>query len=380
MCFADKKKNDSKLKISTPYEEGIYFDMPEEEYHKIPYFSRGGCEYMVFDPSGEEYWHNSSMNPEYMPIEQTPAMALGAAIHCMVLEPRRFDGLYVKRPTLESFQGKEVFKTSEDIKAFLDSVGEKKTGKKEDLIARALPYLDPKTHIIWDNVIEDFENTIADGEKREISENNAKILKGIREAVKRRKNMTELLNKIRSEITIIWKDEMTGLMCKCRLDGARPEAIIEVKSYSVKNKKKSLKKTLADTISYDMYNLQFYVYKTALETIIKKIKIGKAKVFGDVDKQWLDEFLEYPNKQFFILYFRTQAPFQCEYKELERAAVNDATANVYYSQAQMLWEFGITNCKRCFQVHGVNRWIGEKDGDVLSDEDVPNIIYQSSSI
>lgn len=379
MCLYESEIKKEQEVEAQPYAEGIYFDMPEEEYHEIPYFSRSTCETMIFDPTGEEHWYNSPMNPDYVRSEPTSAMELGSALHCMLLEPERFDQLYVKKPTINDMTGKIVFEKSDEIKHFLKSVGEKVTGNKPDLIKRAIPYLDPETHVIWDNVLAAFYEDVESNGRRVLSEDNIEVLEGIRDSLERRKNMPELFNNIRSEITIIWKDEATGIMCKCRLDGARPEAIAEVKSFSVQNKK-GLMKTIYDTINYDRYNLQFYVYQEALRTIIKKVKANKAKVFGDVEPEWLKEFLKSPEKQFFILFFRTQAPYQCKAIELRRNFADGGSSNVYFTEAQSLWNIGISAYQRCCELYGVERWVDTKDVDELMDEHIPNVMYQSSNI
>jgi len=87
----DEKPTTKKPKADMPYAEGIYFDMPEDEYHKIPYFSRSGADEILF--SAEQFWENSPMNPDRKEKETNDAMDLGSAIHCMLLEPERFKSL-----------------------------------------------------------------------------------------------------------------------------------------------------------------------------------------------------------------------------------------------------------------------------------------------
>lgn len=376
MCYLVEKEKIPEVSADQPYAEGIYFDMPEEEYHQIPYFSRSVADEMIFDPSGEEHWHNSPMNPDYEPMQTTAAMELGKAIHCLLLEPDRFDDLYVKKPTIDDFHGKIIFTTSDEIKHFLGEVGEKKTGNKPELIQRALPYLDPHTHIIWENVLQAFNEDVEANNKRVLSGDDIAILEGIRESLDRRPKMPELFTNTLSEITIIWKDKKTGIMCKCRLDGARPEAIAEVKSFAVKGGK-TLAKTMYDAINYERYNFQYYVYWLALKTIIERINAGKAEVFGEVDPDWLKEFLKNPDKQFFIAFFRTQAPYQCKAIEMSKADSPGATSNVYFTEAETTWRIAIELYQDRFIKYGVSRWLDEKDIDKLQDENVPTIMYQN---
>jgi hypothetical protein len=373
--------NATKEKTNTPakeYEEGIYFDMPENEYFAIPYFSRSGAEKILF--SQEQYWHDSPMNPDYKPMEATPAMELGKAIHCQLLEPIRFESLYAKKPTLADFAGKNIYRTSEEIKGFLESVGEKKTGKKEDLIARAVEYLDPQTDVIWDVVIDNFNIDVATTGKRIINEFDVETINGIKDSFQRRQQMPELLNNTRSEIVVIWKDENTGIMCKCMIDAARPEAIGEVKSFSVKDFNKPIEETMQRELNFRHYNHQYYVYSEALSIVINKVNKGTAKVFGEVDPVWLEHFLKIPNKQFFLMFFRTQAPYQCKGYEMEQAIAHGATENVYFNQASILWARALEKLQSCYKRFGTSRWLDDDEIVVLTDEHVPGILYQTSSI
>jgi hypothetical protein len=320
MCNSIQDETKTETETTTtdmPYEEGIYFDMPEDEYHEIPYFSRSAGDEILF--SEEQYWHNSKMNPDYKPRVLSPSMELGSAIHCMLLEHKRFKELYAKYPTPEDYQGRNILKTIDDLKAFLESIGEKKTGNKPDLINRAVEYIDPKETVIWDLEVQEFLEDVKQNGKRILSDDHSEILEGVKEAVKRRKEkpllkesqpkMHKILEQTRSEVVVIWKDKLTGIMCKCMIDSIRPCSIGEVKSFSVKNYNKSLEQVMFDEIRYRKYNHQFYVYLEAVKTVITKINAGKAKVFGEVDKDWLKELLENPNKNFFIMFFRTQAPY-----------------------------------------------------------------------
>ena len=60
--------------------EGIYFKMPAEEYFALPYFSRSLAQKVRFSGKEAEYYIKN-------PTKETPAMALGTAIHSMFLEP-----------------------------------------------------------------------------------------------------------------------------------------------------------------------------------------------------------------------------------------------------------------------------------------------------
>ena len=141
--------------------------------------------------------------------------------------------------------------------------------------------------------------------------------------------------------------------------------------------KKNLRKAMRDTINYERYNVQFAVYQVALENIIKKVKAGKAEVFGEVKKEWLAEFLKSSVKQFFIIFARTQAPYQVRAIELQRAYTEGASQNVYFSEGYLSFRSGITQYASYLKQFGDKPWKESKEVETLMDEEVPGIMYQN---
>jgi hypothetical protein len=345
-------------------QEGIYFNMLEAEYHALPYFSRSFADEVLCDLEEAKYRQEN-------PVEQTAAMDLGTAIHSMFLEPKIFNEIYVRYPSFEDFAGKTILKTGDDLKDFLASVGEKKTGVKEELIARAKPYIDPEKFVIWDEKVAEFMAMVSEKGLRILSNPDFETIQGIKESYAKRTQIQEILSGGYSEVTIIWRDEETGIMCKCRLDYVRPEAIGEVKSFSMKYKK-PIMEYLFKEIVMQKYNFQFSIYSQALETIIKKIRGNKAKVYGEVDAEWLKKFLENSRKQFFIVFCRTAAPYQIKAIELERG-VDGAQNNSYYQIASDMWRMALNKYDRAIK-SGI--WT-EKEVETLDDIHVPSVMYQA---
>lgn len=345
--------------------EGIYFDMSEAQYHALPYFSRSFAEEVLCDLEEAEYRLKNS-------FEQTEAMELGTAIHSMFLEPEKFEKLYVRYPKFSDYKGKKILKDCDDLKEFLKALGERTTGKKEELIARAKPFLNPKKFVVWDEEIAKFDEKVALEGKRVLSNADFETMKGLRESFAKRDKIKQIVSNGKAEVTIIWKDEATGVMCKCRLDYVRPEAIGDIKSFSLK-RKKPLFDYLFKEIINNYYNLQFAIYREALETIIKKIRCNKAKVYGEVDKSWLEKFLENSQKQFFIVFVRTAAPYQMKAIELEKNVGGDGSQNTYHQVAHDIWRRAIEKFATA-QKTGVWK---EKEVETLDDLHVPSVMYQA---
>lgn len=360
--------------MTNEIKEGIYFNMTDEEYHSLPCLNRSTMEEVVI--GDEQAAYSSYLNPDKPVNNPTPAMELGTAIHSAVLEPDDFGHLYIKKPEVEDYQDKIIFKGNDDFKAFFKNVGEKVSGTKAELIQRISPYIGEE-HLIWENVLTDFNAQVSCG-KRALSSDNFEVVEGIMDSINKRPKIREILSKGYSEVTIIWRDEETGILCKCRLDYVRPEAIGELKSFALKSKK-PLKKVVCDEIAYNQYNFQYKVYSQALETIIRKIRKKEAEVFGEVDQEWLEAFLKSPKKQFYIVFVRTAAPFQSVAVLLEKG-VEGATENVYHSEATLMYRHAIDRFKIIKEKVEKGEIIIEEEIITLDDMHIPQIQYQANFI
>ena len=352
--------------MTKEYKQGIYFQMPEEEYHNIPYFSRSFSEDMNFDC--EEAWYRSNLNPNKPEHKTTLAMDIGTAVHSMILEPEIFKRLYVQEPCYADYKGVEILKNITDLKNFLKTKGEKvKSGiNKPELIDWVEPYLHPDTQVIWDNVIRDFKVNVEKHGKRILKQGDIEILDGIKESLNLR---PEIKNKFQeegySEVVIIWEDEFLGLTCKSRLDRLSIDSIIDVKSFSVKNKKKPLTEFLENEIRYQNYNLQSSMYFQGLRTVIRKIRNEEAEVFGEVNQEWLSKFLENTDKEYSIIFTRTQAPYQIREIPL-MTKKKKLSENLCYTQGVELFWRAARDFILCQEEFKEKRWI---NNDVKSPKD-----------
>ena len=73
---------------------GIYRDIPSTEYHAGPGLGSSHLRELLKSP----LHYKTSVN---LPNKETPAMKLGTAPHCAILEPERFDIEYVEAPVVD---------------------------------------------------------------------------------------------------------------------------------------------------------------------------------------------------------------------------------------------------------------------------------------
>jgi hypothetical protein len=350
--------------------EGIYFNMSAEEYFALPYFSRSLAQKVRFSGQEAEYYINN-------PTKETPAMELGTALHSLFLEPEKFNATYVKAPSIfdEKFAGKKIIQTVDDLKPYVEQFGLKKSGKKEDMIESVRAYLNPAEVVIWDDVKSNFEREVVALNQKVLSNDDFTNLENICNKFNESKNLHHLLENGRSEVVIIWKDKTTGITCKCRLDYIQPDAVIDVKSFSIKDFNTPLIDQLRKKTIFSYYNLQYVIYAEALESAINAINLGHAGIHGETNQEWIDAFLKNPKKQFVILYVRTSAPYQMQALELRPSEFDGAGENTYFSVALQIWHGSLAKYKY-FLKNG--QWFGENEIAVLRDEHAPNIMWQQS--
>src|ERR1700733_838576 len=113
-------------KVRPIVEPGIYFDMPEADYHAAEGLSCSGIKHLTV--SKLNYWH-MNLDPEREPEDDTGARRFGKAVHSLALEPERFRRTFALKPAPEDHPGALV--TADDMKSFLETNGLPKSGKKK---------------------------------------------------------------------------------------------------------------------------------------------------------------------------------------------------------------------------------------------------------
>ncbi len=173
---------------------GIYYNLPAEEYHSDPALSSSGLKKLLQNPM--EYWSTSPLNPDREALD-TIALKNGRAAHVLLLEPEKFT---------EEFIIKEGVQTSK-VKG---AIGE---GDYKDMIKAV-------------------------------------------EVIRTHPTLSKLISGGRPEVSIFWRDEETGIMCRVRYDYLLPRIGFDFKRTVNVYSKEKLAYAIADygyDISAPMY-------------------------------------------------------------------------------------------------------------------------------
>lgn len=150
-------------------EPGIIKALPAADYHRreLGVVSNTALKLVRRSPAHYKAWIDGTA-----PDKDTPARVFGRAFHCALLEPDKFEGAYLGMP---KFEGKGMKAAKE---AWLAAHAESEPMAMDDLL--------------------DITNMV--------------------ESVKRHPLASKMIREGEAELTLSWKDEQSGLMCKSRLD------------------------------------------------------------------------------------------------------------------------------------------------------------------
>jgi hypothetical protein len=229
-------------------EPGIYRGLADDHYFADRAVSNSDIKLMLGDGFGE-YWRQSWMNPERKERKaDTDAMRLGKAFHFMLLEPESFHDHY-----------------------FIMPGG------------------------VWDKT----------GKRQMISLLDYKAMREAGEVV-RRLGKDYLFNPAYGypEITVVWRDPVTGVMCRAKHDFFCWGWTVDYKTVD-----SITHDNIHRTIRRYKYNLQHHHYLNGRRAVRNMLRTGKAHWYGEFSDQFVNEFMKEEQDEFTFVFMKKQAPY-----------------------------------------------------------------------
>lgn len=262
---------------------GIYFGMPEEEYHSIHACSASGLKKLSV--SSMDYWACSRLNPERVEVDakdkddgKLSPMELGRAYHAYICEGKAaFDERYAV--ALDKDEVRDHCKlhaipfcvTVADIRQAIDHAGGKPKGTaKEPLIEQLLDLV--PTAIVWDQLVA--KHREANEGKTMISPTLYRRICIADAMIKSDPQLKDAFTGGYPEVSIFWYDESTGIPCKARLDYLKMNYLIDLKSFGNKQGK-PIQRAIDMAISYEKYYLAVAFYLAAIAAAKKMVRDTK---------------------------------------------------------------------------------------------------------
>lgn len=243
---------------------GVYFGLPEDEYHADPALGSSSIKKLLNQPF--DYWWESPMNPLKAEKEDSDALLVGRAMHALLLEgEEKFEAEYMCGPD----------NSSSDLSA-ADKGNRTKAAKKiaaergQDLIKfDAYARIKIAGAMIAKNP--DLDGCFANGYP---------------------------------EVSIFWKRD--GVMRKCRIDYLKVRGNGDLKSIT-NQMGREFTRACIDQISNYRYDMQAAHYLEGRAQIAKLVADGA--VFGDHDAAWLKRVAAFDKSAFqWVFVSKTGAP------------------------------------------------------------------------
>lgn len=300
--------------------DGVYFGVPEDDYHKIPRFSCSGVKNMMV--SELDFWTESWLNPEKAEEredgedkEDTMFKMKGRAYHCRLLEGRAvFNARYAFSVDPAAFKGLTLLITAKDMERELKKIGAVGLSKldKAGLIARTLEEIPGA--LIWDRL--EAQNRDRHAGKTILPYQWRREMEFGAAMIEMHPHLKHAFTGGYAEVTMLWTkvvEDSDGsgrtykIPMKNKFDYLKPEAIVDYKTFGNQRKKK-IRHAVTSAMAEQKNHIQVAIYYEAADELVKALTEGRywwgtdtaASITADEVKA-----LANPNKVFFFVFQKT---------------------------------------------------------------------------
>ncbi|MCK5641917.1 MAG: PD-(D/E)XK nuclease-like domain-containing protein, partial [Gammaproteobacteria bacterium] len=256
-------------------EDGIYFGLPESNYHAAAAMSASGvCNMQI---SAADFWQRSWMNPD-REDNTTAAMLAGKARHCRALEgPLAFNSRFAT--TLDKADHPTALVTMDDMKAFLSThvPDDMKLPTRKAAVADVVKEFADHPPL-WDEM--KANHAEANEGKDMIPATIWKDTERLGAILDRHEDVAKLFGQGESEVSIFWTDEETGIPMKARLDKLTATYVADLKTIS-NPLGKPIRRAILTAIANAKSHIQCHQYLTAADKAIEFAKAGQWTICVD---------------------------------------------------------------------------------------------------
>lgn len=238
-------------------DEGIYFNLGNDEYHRDPALSHSGMTDLLI--SWQDYWDNSCLNPDRKEWKQTDAMAFGERSAMLLMQPSLFKQRFNMHGGAPKAGGQ-----------WLSSVEFNRIKESVDGIL--------SVKIAKDHFTQGY-----------------------------------------AEVAIFWRDPETGVMLRAKIDYLRTFGCIDFKRIrAISNR--AIGQAVRDQ-GLDIQNFLYLQAVKAGRNYLKRIGEAGLDALAErenVDPKWLRGFRDETELLFRFLFQRSTPPYIWEFRELEQ--------------------------------------------------------------
>lgn len=307
-------------------QDGIYFNMSDEQYHGIDALTLSNSSMKMILQSPLEFWWNTNLNP-LSEKQDKKCLADGRCFHCLLLEGESvFNKRYVVVPEIYD----DISKNSSCYKNWV-ALQNKEIIQRKDylLMKRIFDYLHYDEQLFNTDII-------ANGYP---------------------------------EVSIIWTEE-DGIQRKARIDYLKSNAILDLKTY-VKSRDIDLNSFVSQYFFKNKVYMQLIYYRRALQFAVKNF--NQEQVFGnEKQKAFFKKLKEREDFLLLVAFVNREMP-QFRLRVFSQSVCPD------------LWNLGEKNIeiatrkyKEYLEQYGKNHiWLENVDTNLqFTDEDFPQSFYE----
>jgi hypothetical protein len=276
-------------------EPGLYFGMPEDEYHRAFALSATGIKHLRISPL--DFWARSPLNAERA-VEESEARRLGRAYHKRIIEGETaFQAMYAAE--LDPSEYPRALRTNEELKAAIERAGgpggRLGSMRKAELIDRLLQY-DPEA-LVWDRLVAAHYDRHAG--KIRLPARAIRRIEIAAAMIEKHPQLQKAFSGGMPEVSVFWLDGNTGVPCKARFDYLKPRAIVDLKSYE-NTIGLPVRKAIARCVANYRYHIQAAFYLEGAKAARELVAEGRA--FGAVDPGFLRPLVDAPERHFLFVF------------------------------------------------------------------------------
>lgn len=312
-----------------PLPDGIYFGLPESEYHRDRALGSSDAKALLMSP--EEFWADSWMNPLREDKQSTPAQVRGKAFHARILEG---EGPYAERflitPEKADYDGLLV--TVADLQKYCSAKGLCTKGNKPDIVhtihdAGLFPP-------IWDVIQAEHLSELEACGAESISAEMHQQIEYAARFIETNPATRDAFRGGFPEVSIF--HTVGGVRCKARIDYLKTQVACDLKTYTNKYAARP-DVAIQKNAAYGRHDLQAAWYYPAL--IAARELIARGQVYGkSPDEAWLDAYVEGDPPELFFVYQQSGGVPIARAKRMNRKLETFRTALMECEQALRIYQ------------------------------------------
>lgn len=358
----DGKPMAHKLDVHAP---GIYFGMPEDEYHADRSLSASGIKDIHVTPL--TFWMKSGFNPAKADESSEPKER-GKAFHTRLLEgAEAFAERYAVAPQIEDHP--EAIDGGAALKARCKELGLPVSGTVAELCTR-IREKDPEA-VLWPDIVAKFEAEHA-GKTIIKSKLADEIARQVR-IVEMHPGTEKALRGGQCEVSIFWTDAQSGVPMKARADYLKSRAVVEMKTFT-NPFGKPIDAAIASTVANNKYFVDAIVRLEAVE-IAKAMyrQRGAECVFGPAPApEWLEAFANPQPHAFVFLFLEAGNVPNVRVREFRQRESAKGDENLYWAKGHAMFRQGIELYRQMLEHYGPDLpWVDPQPMMPFTDQDFP---------